>query len=66
MSAEFCIMDISLYIWQARQALSNTLKLQVLMGLLIRKSTFCQKVTVHKGRKSLLISNLENPACAYK
>ena len=34
--------------------------------MVIRKSSFCQKVTVHKEQKSLHISNLKKPACASK
>ena len=36
------------------------------MALLIKKSTFCQKVTVHKDQKIPFISNLKKPACASK
>ena len=39
---------------------------EFLYKLPIRKSTFCQKVTVHKDPKSPSISNLKNPACASK
>ena len=34
--------------------------------LLINKSTFCQKVTVHKDKKIPFTSNLKKPACASK
>ena len=34
--------------------------------LLIRKSTFCQKVKVHKDQTFTFISNLKKPACAPK
>ena len=34
--------------------------------LLIRKLTFCQKVTVDKDQKIPFISNLKKPTCASK